>query len=231
MRAQGKEIIMIGHAGHPEVEGTMGQAESGMYLVESPDDVQRLAVEDENNLAFVTQTTLSMDDASTIIAALKARFPTITGPNKCDICYATKNRQDAVKLMARRCDVVIVVGSGNSSNSNRLREVARNMSVPAYLVDNASELQAKWLEGKRHVGLTAGASAPEVLVQKVIARLKQLGVASVHELRGVSEDVAFPLPEALNSDTTARCPSAQPMRTFVSHGSTSRWNEVCNGEK
>ncbi|MDE2117852.1 MAG: 4-hydroxy-3-methylbut-2-enyl diphosphate reductase [Betaproteobacteria bacterium] len=198
LRGQGKEIIMIGHAGHPEVEGTMGQAEGGMYLVESPEDVQRLAVKDENNLAFVTQTTLSMDDASAIIAALKARFPAITGPRKDDICYATQNRQDAVKLMARQCDVVIVVGSPNSSNSNRLREVARNMNVPAYLVDNASELQAAWLEGKQCVGITAGASAPEVLVQEVIARLRQMGAASVHELHGISENVVFPLPKALN---------------------------------
>ena len=198
LRAQGKEIIMIGHVGHPEVEGTMGQAESGMYLVESPDDVQRLAVKDENNLAFVTQTTLSMDDASTIIAALRARFPNITGPRKDDICYATQNRQDAVKLMAKLCDVVIVVGSTNSSNSNRLREVARNMNVPAYLVDNASELQAEWLSGKLHIGITAGASAPEVLVQEVIARLRQLGAARVHELHGISENVVFPLPKALN---------------------------------
>ena len=198
LREQGKEIIMIGHAGHPEVEGTMGQSSGGMYLVESPADVQRLAVEDENNLAFVTQTTLSMDDASAIIAALKARFPNITGPRKDDICYATQNRQDAVKLMARQCDVVIVVGSTNSSNSNRLREVARNMNVPAYLVDNASEVQAEWMSGKKHVGITAGASAPEVLVQDVIARLKQLGAARVQELHGISENVVFPLPKALN---------------------------------
>ncbi len=198
MREQGKEIIMIGHAGHPEVEGTMGQSNGGMYLVESPDDVQRLAVKDENNLSFVTQTTLSMDDASTIIATLKARFPNIIGPKKDDICYATQNRQDAVKLMAKQCDVVIVVGSINSSNSNRLREVARNMKVPAYLVDNASELQAEWLSGKLHVGITAGASAPEVLVQEVITRLKQLGAASVWELPGISENVMFPLPKALN---------------------------------
>jgi 4-hydroxy-3-methylbut-2-en-1-yl diphosphate reductase len=231
LRAQGKEVIMIGHAGHPEVEGTMGQAESGMYLVESPEDVQRVAVKDENNLAFVTQTTLSMDAAGTIITALKARFPTITGAKVDDICYATENRQDAVKLMAKRCDMVIVVGSGNSSNSNRLRDVAHDMNVPAYLVENASELQARWLEGKQHVGLTAGASTPELLVQELIARLKQLGVASVHELCGISEDVVFPLPEALNSDAIARCSTVQPMKTFVSHGSTSPWNMACNGEK
>jgi len=200
LRAQGNEIIMIGHAGHPEVEGTMGQSNDGMYLVDSPEDVQRLAVRDENNLAFVTQTTLSMDDASTIVAALKARFPNIAGPRKDDICYATQNRQNAVKLMAKLCDVVIVVGSTNSSNSNRLREVARNMNVPAYLVDNAAELQAEWLSGRLHVGITAGASAPEVLVQEVIARLKQLGATSVQELQGISENVVFPLPKALIPD-------------------------------
>ena len=198
LRAQGKEVIMIGHAGHPEVEGTMGQSNDGMYLVESPEDVPRLAVKDENNLAFVTQTTLSMDDASAIIAALKARFPSIVGPRKNDICYATQNRQDAVKLLAGQCDVVIVVGSTNSSNSNRLREVARNMNVPAYLVDNASELQAEWLHGKSHIGTTAGASAPEVLVQEVVERLKQMGAVSVRELDGISENVVFPLPKALN---------------------------------
>jgi 4-hydroxy-3-methylbut-2-enyl diphosphate reductase len=202
LREHGKEIVMIGHAGHPEVEGTMGQAVGGMYLVESPADVQRLAVQDENNLAFVTQTTLSMDDAATIIAALKTRFPAITGPKKDDICYATQNRQDAVKLLAKQCDVVIVVGSPNSSNSNRLREVARNMNVQAYLVDNAGELQAEWLSGKSHVGISAGASAPEVLVQDVITRLKELGAASVCELQGISENVMFPVPKALNLDVS-----------------------------
>ena len=197
LREQGMEIIMIGHAGHPEVEGTMGQGDAGMYLVESPADVQHLQVQDENNLAFVTQTTLSVDDASTVIAALKARFPAITGPKKDDICYATQNRQDAVKVMSRQCDLVIVVGSPNSSNSNRLREVADHMKVSAYLIDNADELQAEWLQGKLHVGITAGASAPEVLVQDVIARLKKLGATSVHELTGISENVVFPLPKAL----------------------------------
>ena len=198
MRAQGKEIIMIGHAGHPEVEGTMGQSNGGMYLVESPADVKLLHVKDENNLAFVTQTTLSIDDAGAVIAALKARFPKISGPKKDDICYATQNRQDAVKLLSTQCDVVIVVGSPNSSNSNRLREVARNMNIPAYLVDNAGEVKAEWLEGKMHVGISAGASAPEVLVQEVIARLKELGAMSVHELQGIDENVVFPLPKALN---------------------------------
>jgi 4-hydroxy-3-methylbut-2-enyl diphosphate reductase len=198
LRQQGKEIVMIGHKGHPEVEGTMGQSEGGMYLVESPDDVAHLQVQNENNLAFVTQTTLSVDDASAIIAALKARFPAIIGPKKDDICYATQNRQDAVKLLAQRCDLVIVVGSPNSSNSNRLREVARNIDVPAFLVDSANELQAEWLEGKQHVGISAGASAPEVLVQEVIARLRTMGATSVHELEGINENVTFPIPKALN---------------------------------
>ena len=203
LREQGMEIIMIGHAGHPEVEGTMGQGEGGMYLVESPADVQHLQVNDPNNLAFVTQTTLSVDDASNVIAALKARFPAITGPKKDDICYATQNRQDAVKIMSRQCDLVIVVGSPNSSNSNRLREVADNMKVSAYLVDNADEVQVEWLSGKSHVGITAGASAPEVLVQAVIARLKQLGATTVHELSGISENVVFPLPKALNQSAVS----------------------------
>jgi 4-hydroxy-3-methylbut-2-enyl diphosphate reductase len=197
MREQGKEIIMIGHAGHPEVEGTIGQSNGGMYLVESPADVQKLKVTDENQLAFVTQTTLSVDDASSIIAALKARFPQIIGPKKDDICYATQNRQDAVKFLAQQCDVVIVVGSPNSSNSNRLREVADNLNVPAYLVDNATELKAEWLQGKKNVGVTAGASAPEVLVDNVVTRLKEMGVESVNELEGISENVVFPLPKAL----------------------------------
>ncbi len=199
LRKQGKEIIMIGHAGHPEVEGTMGQGGTGMYLVESPADAKLLTVKAENNLAFVTQTTLSMDDTATIIDALKARFPAITGPKKDDICYATQNRQDAVKLLAKQCDVVIVVGSPSSSNSNRLREVADNMKIPAYLVDNASELKEEWLTGKLHIGLTAGASAPEVLVQEVIARLKTMGATSVRELEGISENVVFPLPKTLVS--------------------------------
>jgi 4-hydroxy-3-methylbut-2-enyl diphosphate reductase len=203
MHDHGKEIIMIGHAGHPEVEGTMGQSDSGMYLVESPADVEKLQVQDENNLAFVTQTTLSVDDASAVIKALKARFPNIVGPKKDDICYATQNRQDAVKLLAQRCDVVIVVGSPNSSNSNRLREVAYNMNIPAYLVDNAAELKGEWLQGRQHVGITAGASAPEVLVQAVIARLRELGASSVHELEGISEKVTFPLPKSLTASASS----------------------------
>ena len=199
MRGQGKEIIMIGHAGHPEVEGTMGQSEGGIYLVESPEQVAGLKVNDERNLAFVTQTTLSVDDASSIIAALKERFPLITGPRKDDICYATQNRQDAVKLLVRQCDVVIVVGSPNSSNSNRLREVAANIGVPAYLVNDANELRKEWFVGKAHVGISAGASAPETLVQGVVARLCEMGAGSVTELQGIRENVVFPLPKMLQS--------------------------------
>ena len=197
LREQGKEIIMIGHAGHPEVEGTMGQSDGGMYLVESPQQVQMLKVKDEQNLAYVTQTTLSMDDASSIVAVLKIRFPAITGPKKDDICYATQNRQDAVKLLVKQCDVVIVVGSPNSSNSNRLREVAANVGVPAYLVDDASGLQPDWFLGKPRVGISAGASAPELLVQGVIARLREMGSGSVTELPGITENIVFPLPKAL----------------------------------
>jgi 4-hydroxy-3-methylbut-2-enyl diphosphate reductase len=194
-----REIIMIGHAGHPEVEGTMGQVAGGMYLVESIEDVERLAVKDPANLAFVTQTTLSVDDARAITEALKRRFPGIVGPKKDDICYATQNRQDAVKFMAPRCDVVIVVGSPNSSNSNRLREVAANLGVPAYMLDNADDLNPHWVAGKNTVGVTAGASAPEVLVQAVVQRLRSLGAGSVVELDGISEKVTFPLPKALAS--------------------------------
>jgi 4-hydroxy-3-methylbut-2-enyl diphosphate reductase len=197
LREQQKEIVMIGHKGHPEVEGTMGQSEGGMYLVESPDDVQALKVSDEQNLAYVTQTTLSVDDASSIIAALKTRFPFITGPKKDDICYATQNRQDAVKMLVKQCDVVVVIGSPSSSNSNRLREVAANVGLPAYLVDNADELRPEWFVCKKNVGISAGASAPEVLVQGVIARLEQLGGTQVIELRGIIENVVFPLPKTL----------------------------------
>jgi 4-hydroxy-3-methylbut-2-enyl diphosphate reductase len=199
LRGQGKEIIMIGHAGHPEVEGTMGQSESGMYLVESPQQVAQIKVNDEQNLAYVTQTTLSMDDASNIVAALRARFPFIIGPKKDDICYATQNRQDAVKLLVKQCDVVIVVGSPNSSNSNRLREVAANAGLPAYLVDDASGLRTGWFAGKPRVGISAGASAPEPLVQGVVARLRELGASEITELQGIPENVVFPLPKALQS--------------------------------
>jgi 4-hydroxy-3-methylbut-2-en-1-yl diphosphate reductase len=204
MRDQGREIIMIGHQGHPEVEGTMGQAEGdgpSMYLVETENDVANLQVKDPNHLAYVTQTTLSVDDATRVIKALKKRFPEIIGPKKNDICYATQNRQDAVKMMVKQCDLVIVVGSPNSSNSNRLCEVARNAGVDAYMIDRAEQLQEKWLEGKTRIGITAGASAPEVLVQEVISRLKQIGAeqeggVSVEELSGVIEAVVFPLPKS-----------------------------------
>ncbi len=198
-RGRGREVVMIGHRGHPEVEGTMGQAHGGMYLVETVDDVARLEVADPNNLAFVTQTTLSVDDAKAIIDALRSRFPGIAGPRKDDICYATQNRQDAVKDLASRCDVVIVVGSTNSSNSNRLREVAANLGVAAYMLDNAADLEPAWVDGKQVVGVTAGASAPEVLVEAVLARLRALGAASVSELDGKFEKVTFPLPKALSA--------------------------------
>ena len=197
LRAQGMEIVMIGHRGHPEVEGTMGQTDDGMYLVERPADVASLVVRDPQRLAFVTQTTLSMDDAARVIEALRARFPAIHGPRQDDICYATQNRQDAVKRLAQNCDVVIVVGSPNSSNSNRLREVASLQGVDAWMVDNAGELQAAWLEGKTRVGLTAGASAPEVLVAGVVARLHELGACAVHDAEGLREAVEFSLPREL----------------------------------
>ncbi|HEV8110040.1 MAG TPA: 4-hydroxy-3-methylbut-2-enyl diphosphate reductase [Burkholderiales bacterium] len=196
MLREGYEIVMIGHRGHPEAEGTMGQAGGGMHLVETLEDVAALRPASDR-LSYVTQTTLSVDDAAAVIAALKARFPRIVGPKKDDICYATQNRQDAVKFMAPQCDVVIVVGSPNSSNSNRLREVSENMGVPAYLVDNASDLRPEWIAGKRRVGITAGASAPEVLVEELIARLKTLGAKSVRPLEGISENVVFTLPRGL----------------------------------
>ena len=197
MRASGREIVMIGHQGHPEVEGTMGQSQGGMYLVETPAEVEFLEVADERNLAFVTQTTLSVDDAGEIVDALKKRFPGIVGPKKDDICYATQNRQDAVKALAQQCEVVIVVGSPNSSNSNRLREVAANQGVAAYMIDNARELKSEWVAGKARIGLTAGASAPEVLVQEVVARLREFGAREVSELDGITERVTFPLPKGL----------------------------------
>lgn len=205
MRKEGKEIVMIGHQGHPEVEGTMGQIEGedkGMYLVETEEDVAVLKVKDETNLAYVTQTTLSVDDAARIVDALKRRFPMITGPKKDDICYATQNRQDAVKKMVGQCDLVIVVGSPNSSNSNRLCEVARNADVEAYMVDREEQLQESWFVNKKSIGITAGASAPEILVQQVISRLKQIGADQmgedvvIEELSGVVESVVFPLPKA-----------------------------------
>ena len=210
MRQAGMEIIMIGHKGHPEVEGTMGQVESdydeddevaaiGMYLVETPVDVAQLQVKNPAKLAFVTQTTLSMDDAATVIEALKAKYPNIHAPKSEDICYATQNRQDAVKLMAKDCDLVIIIGSPNSSNSNRLREVAEKQGIEAYMVDNASFLQASWLVGKKKIGVSAGASAPEVLVKEVISQLQHMGAQQVEELQGVIESVVFQLPKNLTA--------------------------------
>jgi 4-hydroxy-3-methylbut-2-en-1-yl diphosphate reductase len=197
MRREGREIIMIGHDGHPEVEGTMGQAEEGMHLVETVEDVDKLVVNDPDMLAYVSQTTLSVDDTADIIAALKRRFPNIAEPKKGDICYATTNRQEAVKFMAPQVDVVIVVGSPNSSNSNRLREVAEKKGAAAYMVDEAGQIDPVWFEGKARIGVTAGASAPEVLVQAVIGRLKELGAKNVRALEGVEENVTFPLPKGL----------------------------------
>jgi 4-hydroxy-3-methylbut-2-enyl diphosphate reductase len=197
MRRDGREIIMIGHDGHPEVEGTMGQIEDGMHLVETVEDVEKLQVRNPDMISYVTQTTLSIDDTADVIAALKERFPNISEPKKADICYATTNRQEAVKFMAPQVDMVIVVGSPNSSNSNRLREVAEKRGVPAYMVDNASQIDPDWVRGKRRIGLTAGASAPEVLVQAVIDRLKECGAQSVRTLEGVEENVTFPLPKGL----------------------------------
>lgn len=197
MRAQGCEIVMIGHAGHPEVEGTMGQSKQGMYLVETVADVEQLQVHDPQRLAYVTQTTLSIDDAALVVAALRRRFPTIIEPKRADICYATQNRQDAVKFMAPQVDLVIVIGSHTSSNSNRLREVAQRFGVPAYMVDDASALDPAWLQGKTRVGVTAGASAPELLVRQLVERLRRLGARSVQPLDGVEENVVFPLPKGL----------------------------------
>jgi 4-hydroxy-3-methylbut-2-en-1-yl diphosphate reductase len=197
MLREGYDVVMIGHRGHPESEGTMGQSASGMHLVETVEDVARLKVARPDRLAYVTQTTLSVDDAAQIVAALRERFPGIRGPKRDDICYATQNRQDAVKFMAPRCDVVIVVGSPNSSNSNRLREVAENMGVEAYMVDNAADLRPEWIAGKPRVGVTAGASAPEVLVNELIARLQEMGAKSVRPLEGIAENVVFTLPREL----------------------------------
>jgi 4-hydroxy-3-methylbut-2-enyl diphosphate reductase len=197
----GREVVLIGHAGHPEVEGTMGRYDSrgggAIYRVDSVTEVAALKVTNPAELAFVTQTTLSVDDARTIIDALKQRFPAIIGPKKDDICYATQNRQDAVRSLAEHCDVVLVVGSPNSSNSNRLQELALRLGKSAYLVDNASELQPEWFEGVQRVGISAGASAPEVLVEEVIARLREWGVESEAESEGQREEMMFPLPRAL----------------------------------
>ena len=210
MHEHGRQIVMIGHAGHPEVEGTMGQCSGGIHLVESVDDVARLAIDDRVPLAYVTQTTLSVDDAQAIVDALKRRYPGIVGPKRDDICYATQNRQDAVKAMAPLVDVVIVVGSPNSSNSNRLREVAANRGVPAYMIDRVEELQPEWIAGRQRIGVTAGASAPEVLVQDVLARLAELGASDVRELDGTIERIVFPMPKGLASLATAKPPEVGP---------------------
>lgn len=200
MRRAGRQIVMIGHAGHPEVEGTMGQSPDGIFLVESVDDVARLALDPDAEIGFVTQTTLSVDDCLEIIAALKVRYPSIHEPKKQDICYATQNRQDAVKLMAPQCDLVLIVGSPSSSNSNRLREVAEKHGCEARLIGSAAELDPAWLAGKRRIGVSAGASAPEVLVEELVAALKASGVASVRPLRGAIETVSFALPRELARD-------------------------------
>lgn len=210
MRKAGLEIVMIGHKGHPEVEGTMGQIEpqgqvdeqedaTGMYLVETPEDVAALQVQNPDKLAYVTQTTLSLDDAALVVEALQKRFPNIKAPRSDSICYATQNRQDAIKIMAKDCDLVIIVGSPNSSNSNRLREVAQNQGIEAYMVDNASFLKPEWLLNKQKIGVSAGASAPEILVQEVITKLQQLGANQVQELQGVVENVVFQLPKNLTN--------------------------------
>ncbi len=200
---KGKEAILIGHAGHPEVEGTMGQynnPEGGMYLVENPQDVLKLRVKDEDNLSFMTQTTLSVDDTSDVIDALVKRFPKIVGPRKDDICYATTNRQEAARDLAQQADIVLVVGSKNSSNSNRLAELASRMGKPAYLIDSADDIQTEWLENKQIIGLTAGASAPDILVRQVIERLQQLGAGEVTDLQGREENIVFEVPKELRVD-------------------------------
>lgn len=197
MRKEGREIVMIGHKGHPEVEGTMGQSPDGMYLVETVVDARQLQVNAPARLAYVTQTTLSVDDAAQVVAALKARFPEIIGPKKDDICYATQNRQDALKRLADESDLVLVVGSPNSSNSNRLREIAEKRGTPAYLIDGAEDIRDEWLQGKRNIGVTAGASAPEVLVDGVVAHLQKRGAQVKTQDSGISENVSFVLPKEL----------------------------------
>jgi 4-hydroxy-3-methylbut-2-enyl diphosphate reductase len=203
MRREGREVIMIGHQGHPEVEGTMGQSEHGMYLVETLHDVEELQVSNPNLLGYVSQTTLSVDDTHEVIRALKSKYPNIAEPKKADICYATTNRQEAVKFMAPQVDLVIVVGSPNSSNSNRLREIAERNGTEAFMIDNAIQIDQAWLVGKVRIGVTAGASVPEILVQSVIDRLKECGAQSVRTLEGVEEHVVFPLPKGLNRFQTA----------------------------
>ncbi len=209
LHKEGYEFLMIGHKGHPEVEGTVGQLTDGIYLVEDVADVQRVQVKNPERLAVVTQTTLSVDDAAEILEAVKVRFPKVREPKQQDICYATQNRQDAVKVLAPQVDVVIVVGSNTSSNSNRLREVAQRLNTPAYLVDSEEDLRAEWFEGKVRVGLTAGASAPEVLVKSVVARLREMGAVSVRTLPGVEEAVRFPLPVGLGDKSMAAARSGR----------------------
>jgi len=199
---EGREIVFIGHAGHPEVEGTMGQyvnPEGGIYLVESPADVATVPVKNPDNLAYVTQTTLSLDDTDAVVAALRARFPNIIGPKKDDICYATQNRQDAVKKLANHCDVILVVGSPNSSNSNRLREIADKLGKRAFLIDSSTQLQREWIEDAERIGVTAGASAPEILVQEVVAQLREWGGREFIENAGIEEKVVFSLPKELRA--------------------------------
>ena len=200
LHKEGYEFIMIGHKGHPEVEGTMGQLPSGIHLVEDAEDVLTVSPQQTAKLAVVTQTTLSVDDAAEIMAAVKARFPLVREPKQQDICYATQNRQDAIKVLSPQVDVVIVVGSPTSSNSNRLRDVAAKYGTPSYMVDHADELQPQWLQGKSRIGLTAGASAPDILVQQVITRLREMGAVSVRTLAGIQETVKFPLPKGLRQD-------------------------------
>jgi 4-hydroxy-3-methylbut-2-enyl diphosphate reductase len=197
MRSQAREVVMIGHKGHPEVEGTMGQSPDGMYLVETVEDVEQLRVASPDQLSFVTQTTLSVDDATIVIDALRKQFPEVQGPKKDDICYATQNRQDAVKALAERCDLVIVVGSPNSSNSRRLKEVAVARGIDGHLIDGPEEIDPAWLQGKQRIGVTAGASAPEILVGRVVDRIRELTGAEVGQLAGVEEGVSFPLPKGL----------------------------------
>jgi 4-hydroxy-3-methylbut-2-enyl diphosphate reductase len=210
LHKEGYEFVMIGHKGHPEVEGTMGQLYDGIYLVEDVADVAQVPVQNPDRLAVVTQTTLSVDDTADILAAVKRRFPNVRQPKKQDICYATQNRQDAVKVLSPAVDVVIVVGSPTSSNSNRLRELADRLGRPAYMIDHADDLQAAWFEGATRVGLTAGASAPDILVQQVIARLRELGAVSLRKLDGVVETVHFPLPKGLGDKSMAEAAAARP---------------------
>ncbi|KPK58038.1 MAG: 4-hydroxy-3-methylbut-2-enyl diphosphate reductase [Gammaproteobacteria bacterium] len=200
---EGREVVLIGHAGHPEVEGTMGQYDTScggrIYLVETPDDVAKLPVRDPGRLAFVTQTTLSVDDTAVVIDALRSRFPSLTGPRKEDICYATQNRQDAVKSLVKRCDIVLVVGSPTSSNSNRLREIAEKAGIPGYLIDGPEDMRREWFDGKACVGVTAGASAPELLVKRVVWKLEEWGGAVTEEVAGRPENVVFTLPKQLRA--------------------------------